>query len=96
MNIEMQKIIKEIKKQKQNRDREKETQKIKEEKLKLETISLKNQVTELKAVNWKKIEINQMTMTELRRQTEEQKRSNLEDHISTRNESTEVVKKKRA
>ena len=54
MNIEMQKIIKEIKKQKQNRDREKETQKIKEEKLKLETISLKNQVTELKAVNWKK------------------------------------------
>ena len=47
----MQKIIKEIKKQKQNRDREKETQKIKEEKLKLETISLKDQVTELKAVN---------------------------------------------
>ena len=37
-----------------------------------------------------------MTMTELRRQTEEQKRSNLKDHISTRNESIEVVKKKRA
>ena len=51
MNIEMQKIIKEIEKQKQNRDREKETQKIKEEKLKQETISLKNQVTELNAVN---------------------------------------------
>ena len=96
MNIEMQKIIKEIKKQKQNRDREKETQKIKEEKLKQETISLKKSSNRTESSELKKIENNQMTMTELRRQTEEQKRSNLEDHISTRNESIEVVKKKRA
>ena len=92
----MQKIIKEIKKQKQNRDREKETQKIKEEKLKQETISLKKSSNRTESSELKKIENNQMTMTELRRQTEEQKRSNLEDHISTRNESIEVVKKKRA
>ena len=92
----MQKIIKEIKKQKQNRDREKETQKIKEEKLKQETISLKKSSNRTESSELKKIENNQMTMTELRRQTEEQKRSNLKDHISTRNESIEVVKKKRA
>ena len=92
----MQKIIKEIEKQKQNRDREKETQKIKEEKLKQETISLKKSSNRTESSELKKIENNQMTMTELRRQTEEQKRSNLKDHISTRNESIEVVKKKRA
>ena len=92
----MQKIIKEIEKQKQNRDREKETQKIKEEKLKQETISLKKSSNRTESSELKKIENNQMTMTELRRQTEGQKRSNLKDHISTRNESIEVVKKKRA
>ena len=92
----MQKTIKEIEKQKQNRDREKETQKIKEEKLKQETISLKKSSNRTESSELKKIENNQMTMTELRRQTEEQKRSNLKDHISTRNESIEVVKKKRA
>ena len=40
MNIKTQKISKELQKQKQNWDREKEIQKIKEEKLRQEKISL--------------------------------------------------------
>ena len=91
MNIKTQKITKEMEKQKQNWDREKETQKIKEEKLKQEKISLEKQVTELKAVNLR-LERNQMTMTELRHQTEEQDRNNVKGHINNRNESIEVVK----
>ena len=94
MNIKTQKISKEIQKQKQNWDREKETQKIKEEKLKQQKISLEKQVTELKALSLK-LERNQMITTGLRHQTEEQERNDVKDPISNRNESIEVVKKKR-
>ena len=90
MNIETQNITKETEKQKQNWDRKKETQKIKKEKLKQDKISEK-QVTELKAVNLR-LKRNQMTMTELSHQTEEQERNNVKDHINNRNESIEVVK----
>ena len=58
-----------MEKQKQNWEREKEIQKVKEEKLKQEKISLEKQVTELKSVNLG-LERNQMTMTELKHKTE--------------------------
>ena len=52
---------------------------------------IEKQVTELRALNLR-LERNQMTMTELRLQTEEQQRNNVKDNISNRNESIEMVK----